>query len=303
MNSSIDKIADELYLITLVPPLSGFHDFIGAWLNRGRPSFLVDVGPSSTAEALLRTLQATDTNHLDYILLTHIHLDHAGAIGEIAEKFPDTPIVCHPEGIPHLVNPARLWEGTLKVLGATGRAYGPIKPVSAGRFISSSQFQSNAIEAVSTPGHSSHHVSYQTDRRLYLGEAGGVCLSLPGHQLYLRPATPPRLFLDQALNSIDTLIAKKPSVACYGHFGLQHDAAEKLARHRHQLLLWERMVKAQLQDDPSGDFIGICRDRLLAEDPLLRGFNHMPPDVQERERAFLANSIRGFLGHLNSEPS
>ena len=285
-----------------MPRIAGFNNFIGVWLNRGRPSFLVDVGPSATADALLRALQKTDTTHLDFILLTHIHLDHAGAIGEIAERFPDTPIVCHPEGIPHLVNPARLWEGTLKALGSTALAYGPIKPVSTNRFLSTNQFQSDAIKAVMTPGHSAHHVCYLTESHLYIGEAGGVCLSLADHRQYLRPATPPRLFLDTALKSIETLIAKAPSVACYGHFGLQYNAVEKLKQHRQQLLLWEKILKAQLNHEGSDDFMSVCLNTLLAEDPFLEGFKRMPPDIQEREQGFLTNSIKGFLGYLNSAP-
>jgi len=301
LDSSINKISDDLYLIPLVPPIAGFNDFIGVWLNRGRPSFLVDVGPSATAGALLRALRETDTNHLDFILLTHIHLDHAGAIGEIAEKFPDTPIICHPEGIHHLVNPARLWEATLKILGATARAYGPIKPVSTNRFHSTDDFQSDAIKAVRTPGHSIHHVSYLTESHLYIGEAGGVCLSLPDHRQYLRPATPPRLFLDTALKSIETLIAKAPPVACYGHFGLQHDAMEKLKQQRQQLLLWNKVIKAQFKLEGSDNFMQVCLNKLLAEDPLLEGFKWMPPDIQEREVGFLTNSIKGFLSYLNFE--
>ena len=301
MNSSINKISDDLCLIPLVPPIAGFNNFIGVWLKRSRPSFLVDVGPSATADALLQALQETDTTHLDYILLTHIHLDHAGAIAEIAERFPDTPIVCHPGGIPHLVNPARLWEGTLKTLGSTAMAYGPIRPVSAKRFIDTDRFQSDAIKAIMTPGHSVHHVSYQTEEHLFIGEAGGVSLTLPDDHQYLRPATPPRLFLDTALKSIETLIAKAPSAACYGHYGMQHDAVEKLEQHRQQLLLWEKILEARLKDEGSGDFLQICLNTLLAEDPLLEGFDRMPPDIQEREKGFLTNSIKGFVGYLNSK--
>ncbi|MCK7504193.1 MAG: MBL fold metallo-hydrolase [Desulfobacterales bacterium] len=99
----------------------GFADFISAWLVQGRPSFLVDVGPASTAGQLLAALDTLGVTRLDYILLTHIHLDHAGAIGQVARRFPAARIVCHEKGIPHLVDPTQLWEGTRKVLGAGGR--------------------------------------------------------------------------------------------------------------------------------------------------------------------------------------
>ena len=135
MKARIDHLADDLSLITLNPPIDGFEDFISSWLYQGETCFLVDVGPASTADGLLKILDEAHIDHLDYILLTHIHLDHAGAIGEIAAAFPQTPIICHPAGIPHLVEPARLWEGTKKVLGSTAEGYGPIQAVAGERFV------------------------------------------------------------------------------------------------------------------------------------------------------------------------
>ncbi len=129
MRTKIKIISDDLSLITLNPPINGFENFVSAWLYQGEICFLVDVGPASTADGLLNILAEANVVHLDYILLTHIHLDHAGAIGEIAAAFPQTPIVCHPAGIPHLVEPQRLWEGTKKVLGSTANGYGPIRRI------------------------------------------------------------------------------------------------------------------------------------------------------------------------------
>ena len=105
MTAKIDQITDDLYLLTLVPPIPGFEAFICSWLYKGDQVFIVDVGPAVTADDLITALQTLDVFGLDYILLTHIHLDHAGGIGEIAQAFPGTPIVCHPAGIPHLIDP------------------------------------------------------------------------------------------------------------------------------------------------------------------------------------------------------
>ena len=129
MTAKTQKIADDLFLIPLNLPGTGFTAFISAWLYRGEKTFLVDVGPSTTATNLLSALQELNVGHLDYILLTHIHLDHAGAIGQIADAFRQTPIICHEAGIPHLIEPSKLWEVTQKLLGPMALAYGPIQPV------------------------------------------------------------------------------------------------------------------------------------------------------------------------------
>jgi glyoxylase-like metal-dependent hydrolase (beta-lactamase superfamily II) len=252
--NGVQKIADDLFLITLSPPLTGFSEFISAWLYCGKTTFLVDVGPSSTAADLLRALQKLNIDHLDYILLTHIHLDHAGAIGQIADAFPQTPIICHHTGIPHLTEPSQLWEGTKKVLGSMALSYGPIQPVDGNRLADVKQFRAEGITPIITPGHAPHHVSYQTDNYLFAGETGGIYISLPQRKFYLRPATPPKFFLDIALRSVDALIASQPKTICYSHFGIHADAPMMLAAHREQLLFWEALIRDEIQSRTVNDF-------------------------------------------------
>ena len=300
MNTSAQKIADDLFLIPLSPPLTGFSEFISAWVYRGKITFLVDVGPSSTATDLLRALQELNIDHLDYILLTHIHLDHAGAIGQITDAFPQTPIICHHAGISHLTEPSQLWEGTKKVLGSMALSYGPIQPVDANRLLDVNQFRAAGVTAIITPGHALHHVSYQTDKYLFAGETGGIYVSLPQKKFYLRPATPPRFFLDIALRSVDALIASQPKTICYSHFGLHEDAPMMLKAHRGQLLFWEALIRDEIQSRVSNDRTSECMKRLLKEDPLMANFDQFPPDIQERETYFLKNSITGYLGWLES---
>jgi glyoxylase-like metal-dependent hydrolase (beta-lactamase superfamily II) len=304
MTAKIQQLAEDLFLIPLTPPMTGFGNFFSAWLYHGKITCLIDVGPSTTAPDLLRALRELNIDQLDYILLTHIHLDHAGAIGEIAEVFPQTQIVCHPIGLSHLTEPSQLWEGTKKVLGSMALEYGPIKSIAENRLLEANRFHNEFITPIFTPGHAAHHVSFQTEKYLFVGEAGGVHRSLPANRYYLRPATPPRFFLDVALQSLDALIACRPNTICYGHFGIQKDAAKMLQAHRKQLLLWESLIKDEMDQHRNGigtqDHIAACLKRLLKEDPLMALFDQLPPDVQEREINFLQNSISGYLGWLES---
>ena len=303
MTAKIQQLADDLFLIPLTPPMTGFSNFFSAWLYQGEITCLIDVGPSSTAPDLLGALQELNIEKLDYILLTHIHLDHAGAIGEIAEVFLHPRIVCHPAGLSHLTEPSRLWEGTKKVLGSMAQEYGPIRPIAENRLLDVNRFQNDFINPIFSPGHAPHHVSFQTEKYLFVGEAGGVHRSMPANRYYLRPATPPRFFLDVALQSLDALIACRTDTICYGHFGIQKNSVKMLQTHRQQLLLWERLIKDELDQLAKGigtqDRIAACLTRLLKEDPLMALFEQLPPDVQERETNFLQNSISGYLGWLD----
>jgi glyoxylase-like metal-dependent hydrolase (beta-lactamase superfamily II) len=294
----------DLYLIVLSPPIKGFEEFIGAWLVNGPDAvYLVDVGPAATADQLIRAIGTLGVDRLDYICLTHIHLDHAGAVGHLAERFPGAPVVCHPKGIPHIIDPERLWQGTVKTLGATGRAYERMLPVNPARIAGQDQLAAAPFQLIDTPGHSPHHFAIAAGPYLFTGEAGGVCLPLPSDDYYLRPATPPRFFLETSLSSIDRLLAARPEILCYGHSGMRRGGMEMLARHREQLIFWEKTLAAEAETMDVDDFADRWVDLLLAKDPLLHGFSRLAPAVQARERYFLLNSVKGFAGYLAEKRS
>lgn len=267
-----------------------------------RGAVLVECGPGSTIPVLQAQLlehgftpaQITD------VLVTHIHLDHAGAIGQIAGAFPQTPIICHEAGIPHLIEPSKLWEGTKKILGSMALLYGPVQAVEANRLSDVNQFRAEGVTAIITPGHAPHHVSFQTDNYLFAGETGGIYISLPEKKFYLRPGTPPRFFLDVALQSVDALIRSQPKTICYSHFGMNADALMMLEAHRGQLLLWEALIRDEIQGGAAKDRPVACLKRLLKEDPLMATFDQLAPNIQEREKFFIQSSIKGYLGYLDS---
>jgi glyoxylase-like metal-dependent hydrolase (beta-lactamase superfamily II) len=295
LSYKIKRFTDNIFLIILPPVAPGFQDFIGVWLYRGEKTFIVDTGTSSTSDALLKALREAGANSLDYIFLTHIHMDHAGAVGEISKHFPEAPVICHKDAIPHLIDPSKLWEGTKKSLGGIAEAYGPLKPVNDKRLIDASVFNEASVIPIITPGHSLHHVSYIFMEILFAGEAGGVCYSLPSGCEYMRPATPPKFFMNTAIESIDRLISKHPGKICYGHLGSKEDAVKLLKRHKDQLYFWEDVIRNETGKSQNEDLIYRCSKALLENDPLLSGFSEMEEDVKEREMFFLTNSIKGFV--------
>ena len=298
--ATITAIDDKLYLIGLTPPLPGFDRFLGVWLYTGPPAFLVDVGPSSTSAALLQALANIGVRHLDYLLITHVHIDHIGGAGQISEAFPKAWVVGHSKGLLHLVQPEKLWKGSLQTLGATARGYGEIRAVPPDRIMDAAALDEPFILPISTPGHASHHISYRVGDILFAGEAGGVCLPVVTGQLYLRPATPPRFFLDTALNSIDRLRDVASCHIAYSHFGFFKDASALLQSHRDQLLLWESIIGRILSEEGPHDRVTTCLEHILKEDARLGGYRALPTSEQRREEGFLRNSIQGFIGYLQA---
>jgi glyoxylase-like metal-dependent hydrolase (beta-lactamase superfamily II) len=296
--AKIDRIFKDLFLVTLVPPIEGFDDFIGVWIKKGTPSYLIDVGPTSSADQLENALKTLDVNLPDFIFLTHIHLDHAGGIGHISDLFPKTPVICHKSAIPHLEDPAKLWEGSLKTLGERAKAYGPVKPVLKSLLVDAETFSSKEVIPIITPGHAPHHVSFITKQCLFAGETCGVHLRFSSNKEYRRPATPPRFFLETSLKSLDLLIEKEPEKICFGHFGIEGNAVKYLLEHKDQLVLWKDIIKDEMKNVENKSFSDGCLNRLLKEDPKMAFFDLLDEGKKEREKGFIINSIKGFQGYL-----
>jgi glyoxylase-like metal-dependent hydrolase (beta-lactamase superfamily II) len=278
----------EAELIELKQDRSGFDRFIGSWLCLFDKTMVIDVGPSRSLPKLIDSLTARGVHRVDYVLLTHIHMDHAGGLAEFLDHFPMARAVCHGKAISHLVDPSKLWLGSQKTLGDIAEAYGPIKPVTRERLIPHTEAQAEGIDLVETPGHAAHHLSFIIEGNLFAGEAGGIYVTGKGWE-YLRPATPPVFFLKEFLGSIDRLLTAKD--------------LPMLKRERVQLLFWEEIIREEMA---KGDQLLLerCMARLLAQDPELEAFKTMSSADQEREKFFMGNSIKGYVGFLqeNHQP-
>ena len=232
----------EPTLIELRQDRPGFDRFIGSWLCPYDKTVVIDVGPSRSVTKLIESLSVLGIREVDFVLLTHIHMDHAGGLAEFLDHFPMARAVCHSKAISHLVDPSKLWLGSQKTLGDLAEAYGPIRPVKKERLIPHTEARVEGIDIIETPGHAPHHLSFIIQENLFAGEAGGIYLAVKDWE-YLRPATPPVFFLKEFLGSIDRLLTAKDLPICYAHFGKANSSHRMLKRERAQFLLWETVLQ------------------------------------------------------------
>ena len=284
------------FLITLPQPYPGLEQFIGSWVIPGPPTLVVDPGPRASVNLLVDELHSRGIDRVDYLLLSHIHIDHAGGLGPFLARFPQARAVAHAEGIRHLADPARLWAGSLKTLKTMAEAYGPIDPAPTDRLIPHPDFILPGLEILETPGHAPHHLTYVYDGKIFAGELAGIYLPF-WDGLYLRPPTPPRFFFEQALASVDRMRSLPDRPIYFAHLGAHPSSREILERYREQLHLWLRIAGEALKEHPEAP-LASAAERLLAEDPCLKNFSLMDSAEQQRERTFLANSLEGFIGYL-----
>ncbi len=297
---AIHQISEHLFLIELNQNITGFNQFISAWLYRGhKRSVLVDPGPTSTISVVRQALRDLHVNWLDGILLTHIHIDHAGGTGMLMSSFPEARIICHPRGIPHMVDPEKLWQGSLAVLGEVAEKYGRIIKVHPSRISYETSVDKGSlhVDVIETPGHAAHHLSYLVDGILFAGEAAGVHV-VEKDISYLRPATPPRFIYDVYRGSVLKLMELKASYICFGHFGLHDDVDRVLRAALSQLDLWWDIVRDSVTLDEER-----ILEKLLTADPQLERFADLSPAIRERELYFMKNSLRGLLSAAREELS
>lgn len=282
-------------LIDLDIPELGYTRFISSWLYSGPDmTFLVDVGPACTVDVLLETLESKGVEKLDWILLTHIHLDHAGGIGHLARRFPEARIVCHPKAADHIIDPSRLWAGTKKVLGNIADVYGPMLPVDQSRILTPEQMDPDAgIGIIDTPGHAAHHQSYVFEDRLFIGELFGVFHDLGG-EIYLRPATPPKFIYAHFADSFKRVAPAADRKVCFAHYGIYPDGKKVLDLAKNQLSLWLEVVGAHVENP---DKEAIIKD-LKTQDPVFARIDDLPQAYRDREAYYVGNTIRGMLDYL-----
>ncbi|MCL0092735.1 MBL fold metallo-hydrolase [Dehalococcoidia bacterium] len=296
----IHRLSERLKMIDVQPPIPGQSEFIGIYVLMAEQVALIDVGPHSSAGNLIAGLETLDVDpqNVSYIFITHIHIDHAGALGDLLEFLPNARAIVHPKGAAHLVNTEKLWQGSLQVLGDLAEKYGRPPNIPQERVLPAEDGmriglgKGVELEVIHTPGHAAHHLSFLERKSgiLFAGEAAGNYVSKVD---LLRPATPPPLMVDYKLASIDKLLERQPATIYYGHFGSGEDAQSKLRRHKEQLNLWRSVVSEALQKGAQSDAIFSL---LIEKDVNLEGLKRLPQDQYQRECYFMYNSIKGFVG-------
>ncbi len=195
---------------------------------------VVDPGPTTCLDALLDGLQAEPRA----LLLTHIHLDHAGATGVLMRRYPHLTVYVHEAGAPHLADPSKLLQSAGRLYGdRMQELWGEVAPADPERLHTLQGGETvEGMRVAYTPGHASHHVCYLHEETgdAYVGDMAGV--RLPGHPYTVAPTPPPEIDVQAWLESLDTFEAWEPSALCLTHFGRHDDVGAQLARVRESLL-------------------------------------------------------------------
>jgi glyoxylase-like metal-dependent hydrolase (beta-lactamase superfamily II) len=247
----ITDLGSDVYQIDT--KMAGYQGITAGYLIRSSRPCLVETGTSTSAPVVQAALSSLGISPADLatVVVTHIHLDHAGGVGDIAAMFPSAQVVVHEKGARHLADPSRLMASARMVYGdALDVLFGELAPVPADRLRTLDDVgvidlgDGRRLESYYSPGHARHHVGLvdSSTGDLYVGDAAGVYIPETGD---LRPATPPPDFdLEVALASIARFASLQPSRLLFSHYGPVSDVAATLERSAEEISVWVSHTRA-----------------------------------------------------------
>lgn len=221
---------------------------------------LVDPGPTSSLETLEHALTPLGgLQAVNDVVLTHIHLDHAGCVGQLAANLPEVTVHVHPIGARHLINPERLIRSATRIYEERmEQLWGAILPVSASQVCvitdgARLQIGGRTLRACYTPGHASHHIAWIDDAAgvVFAGDAAGMRIEGADHIIPVAP--PPDIDLIAWEETLSKLERENPKRLFLTHFGLIEDVKGHLHRMRERLRAWSDAVRQSLDDDYESD--------------------------------------------------
>ncbi len=262
--TTITKLSPSLWQISL--PFQNVHGIVGSYLLTGKNDLVIlDPGPASMTEALLAGIREVgfDPEAVTHLLVTHVHLDHAGAVGSLVRRLPMAHVYAHSKGAPHLLDSSKVMASASRVFGEQmNLLWGEIEPtpqerlqiVEGGGIL---ELAGRCLEVYYAPGHAVHHIIFFDPHtgELFAGDAAGI--RLKGIN-YVRPSTPPPdLDLEAWSESIDLMKRLHPSVLYIGHFGVVRNPAQHLDQLREKLFAWgDYVLRAMLEGQEEAEIAG-----------------------------------------------
>ena len=221
------------------------------------------------------------------------------------KSLPNAKVIVHPRGMPHLVDPQRLWASAQLVLGFVSGIFGEPEPVPKERIVTATEGAFNLgdgakLTATETVGHASHNLSFKEsfNNGVFPGDAAGT--HLPEFDAVV-PTTPPPFHLESALASLDKLIALDPTALYYSHFGKASNGIQRLIDYKVQLKLWAKIVTEGVKANQSSEKI---RERILIEDKVMHKYADYFRSHPIYSRTVIINSVQGFIEYAKqTQPS
>lgn len=294
---TVQDITSTIKLLNPHIDISGYDNYIATYLILGEKKVLIDIGPRAGVNSRIQSLAEVGTSpeDIDYLVLTHVHIDHAGGTGTALKDLKNARVFVHPRGRQHLVDPTALWQSSLETSPELASKYGQFEPVPEERIINLDDGKKLELgkdlvmEFIFTPGHASHHMSiYENKNRIiFSGDSAGLYTSGA-----LRLTAPPPFRVDSYISSIDRMIELQPELIAYGHFGCYPDAVQRLKKTKQKVQTWFEIAQAGVRAGKTPEQIA---GDIKEQDKELEYFNKLHKTTFERDNYQFMLSVRGLM--------
>ncbi|MEM1525431.1 MAG: MBL fold metallo-hydrolase [Nitrososphaerales archaeon] len=244
---SVQKVSKNVYAIKLNSSEFSNLPLINLYLVCDEKNMIIDAGYDAINKDLLRILKELGIN-IDYIAITHIHLDHASGAGLLLKSFPNAKVIVHERGVQHLLNPNKLWESALLVLGEYAKGYSkpisiPIDNIIIGKDGVVFNLGNIEIKVLETLGHASHHLCFFNGSHIFLGDTAGIY----DNGIVIPNTPPPNFDYNENIKSINRIISLNPKILCYSHYDFSNNP-QNLIIYKERLKLWLKVIANNLND-------------------------------------------------------
>lgn len=296
----------EAGIVAVDTQMAGMTELVAGYLIPGDRPAVIETGPATVARTLVDGLAHLGVGRDDvaYLVVSHIHLDHAGAAGDLVDVFPRAQVVVHREGARHMADPSKLMASAYRVFGPRlDELFGPLKAVPADRLMAVDPGDTldlgrgRTLEIIEATGHARHHMAVQDSESgvIFVGDSMGVYVPEAG---VLRPATPPPDFdLDLAVATLRRFRERDPSGLYLTHFGPAPADRDMLAEAEERLRRYGDIVHEAMQESDDLEFlVGRLRERTREDYAAVQE----RPDLQDKFEALNAwrSSAAGYLRYF-----
>ena len=300
---TVSKVSDRVYLIDTLAV--GEKNTVAAYLLKGSKIGLVDCGYASSTQAVfdgLRELNVSPAD-VDYVIPTHVHLDHAGAAGHLLDAMPKAKVIAQERGVPHLTDPARLIQSATIVFGEEAiKLYGRPKGIPAERITPVGEemhidLGGLSLTATHTPGHAPHQISVYVEEEKVLIAADAVGIVYPLFGVLIPTTPPPSLNPEELGRTADRLAQMDSRLLLAPLFGVRTDPREVLAETKKKTNEWVSYVRKMKNTGASADaIVASLKSEVSRESRVPEESFPIYADVSVRI------SVNGILHYLEKNP-
>jgi len=301
----IKEVAENIYLID--DCLYSIPKWGSVYLINEEKKVLIDSGPATSAYAVLDGIKDVGVrpDEIDYIIVTHVHLDHAGGAGVLIKDMPKAQVIAHHRGARHLVNPEKLIRGTIEFQGEDAMAkHGEVvsieaervKPAYEGDVLTLGERQT--LEFIDAPGHAPHELCIYESRNngVFTGDAAGI--SIADNEILMPASQPPNFDLELYINTLERLMKLKATRIYFAHFGASNRVQKDLQSAIDKLKIWDDIANKAVAEN-GFDCVG---ERIMAQvyaelEPI-RGMDSL---YEHLTRHNLPSSVAGYIRYYQNK--